>query len=315
MQTFPSLKSCPRPFAIRRALRITVLAALSALAFVAPQLARTEDAPPSANEPRMLRDLAYVPDGHERQKLDLYLPAAPKGPLLVCIHGGGWRGGSKAHPPGLQLLAKGYSIASVEYRFSQDAIFPAQIEDCKAAIRWLRAHAKEYGFDGGRIGAIGDSAGGHLVALLAVTGQMRDFDVGSNLDQSSAIQCAIDLYGPSDFEAYDPALPTPMVQRENPDSVLSLLFGGTVSKKRELARKASPVAWVTKDAAPMLILQGTKDPLVPMEQSEMLAKKLKDAGAEVKLDIVEGAGHGGPEFGSPGRLKEIGDFLAAHLGG
>jgi acetyl esterase/lipase len=114
-----------------------------------------------------------------------------------------------------------------------------------------------------------------LVALLGVTGQTRDFDVGENLDQSSAVQSVIDWFGPADFPAYDPALPTPMVQRENPDSVIAKLFGGPVSQKMELAKRASPVTYVSKDAAPMLILQGTKDPLVPVEQSQELYDKLK----------------------------------------
>lgn len=263
--------------------------------------------------PRTLVDLPYVSDAAPRQKLDLYLPAQPHGPLLVWIHGGGWSGGSKSNPPGLGWLQKGYTVASVEYRFSQDAIFPAQIEDCKAAIRWLRAHSAEYGYDATKISVGGESAGGHLTALLAVTGNVKDFDKGENLDQSSAIQCAVDFYGPADFEAYDPALPTPMVQKENPDSVLAKLFGGPISAKRELARRGSPVTWVTKDAAPMLILQGTKDPLVPMEQSQELAEKLKAAGADVTLQIIEGAGHGGPQFHTAEVNQMIGDFIEKHL--
>ena len=262
---------------------------------------------------RTLLDLPYVTNGHRRQKLDLYLPAKPTGPLLVWIHGGGWRAGSKDNPPGLAFVNGGVAVASLEYRFSQDAIFPAQIEDCKAAIRWLRAHAKEYGFDPKRVAVWGASAGGHLTALLAVTGQVRDFDVGENLDQSSAVQCAVDLFGPADFPAYDPALPDPMVQRENPESVLALLLGGPLSKKMELARRASPVTWVTKDAAPMLIMQGSIDPLVPMDQSQRLADKLKAAGAEVKLDIIEGAGHGRKEFWATEKLKAIAVFLVDHL--
>lgn len=264
-------------------------------------------------EARTLLDVAYVPNGHASQKLDLYLPAKPAGPLLVWIHGGGWRGGSKANPPGLAMVGKGFTVASVEYRFSQDAIFPAQIEDCKAAIRWLRAHATEYGYDPKRIGVWGASAGGHLVALLGVTGQVRDFDVGGNLDQSSAVQCVIDWFGPADFPAYDPALPTAMVQRENPDSVLAQLFGGPISQKLELAKRGSPVTWVTKEAAPMLIMQGTKDPLVPLDQSQRLADRLKAAGADVTLEVLEGAGHGGPQFTSPERLTLITEFLARHL--
>ena len=294
------------------------LAALVAL----PVFSRAEPPPPTATpaasvpglppNARALLDVPYVSHGHPRQRLDLYLPAQPTGPLLVWIHGGGWRAGTKDKPPGLALVGGGVTVASVEYRFSQDAIFPAQIEDCKAAIRWLRAHAKDYGYDPKRVAVWGASAGGHLTALLAVTGQMRDFDVGENLDQSSAVQCAVDLFGPADFPAYDPSLPEPMVQRENPDSVIAQLLGGPVSQKMELAKRASPITWVTKNAAPMLIMQGSDDPLVPMDQSRRLADKLKAAGAEVKLDIIEGAGHGTKEFWTIEKLKAIAAFLVDH---
>jgi acetyl esterase/lipase len=274
--------------------------------------ARPKEVPENA---RVLLDVPYVENGHPQQKLDLYLPAQPKGPLLVWIHGGGWRGGSKSQTPGLATVKNGVAVASLEYRFSQHAIFPAQIEDCKAAIRWLRAHAKEYGYRDDLVAAWGASAGGHLVALLVVTGQTKTFDVGANLDQSSAIQCGIDLFGPSDFPAYDPNLPTAMVQRENPDSVIAQLLGGPVSQKLELAKRASPVTWVTKDAAPLLIMQGTKDPLVPVDQSQRLYDKLKAAGADVTLDIIEGAGHGGPEFTTEEKLKLIFTFLTKHWAG
>jgi len=267
------------------------------------------------DDAKVLLDLPYVEDGHPRQKLDLYLPAQPKGPLLVWIHGGGWRAGSKGNPPGLAVVKNGVAVASVEYRFSQDALFPAQIEDCKAAIRWLRAHARDYGYRDDLVAAWGASAGGHLVALLAVTGKTRDFDVGANLDKSSAIQCGIDWFGPTDLPAYDPSLPTPDVQRENPDSVIAQLLGGPVSQKLDLAKRASPVNWVTKDAAPLLIMQGTADPLVPPDQSRRLAEKLKAAGADVTLDIIEGAGHGGPQFITVEKLKMIFEFLTKHWAG
>ena len=299
----------PRNFALGLA-AIVALSALSKADAPATPPPGIPGLPPNA---RALLNLPYVSKAHPRQKLDLYLPARPSGPLLVWIHGGGWRAGTKDNPPGLVLVGGGVTVASVEYRFSQDAIFPAQIEDCKAAIRWLRAHAKEYGYDPKRVAVWGASAGGHLTALLAVTGQMRDFDVGENLDQSSAVQCAVDLFGPSDFPAYDPSLPEPMVQRENANSVLAQLLGGPVSQKLELAKRASPVTWVTKNAAPMLIMQGTKDPLVPVDQSQRLANKLKAAGAEVKLEIIEGAGHGTKEFWTAEKLKIIAEFLVDHL--
>src|SRR5215510_8583807 len=142
---------------------------------------------------KVIRDLSYVAGGvaggHERQKLDLYLPRAPKGSLVVWIHGGGWLSQTRADVDAAPFLTLGYAVASLDYRYSSDAVFPAQIEDCKATIRWLRAHAGAYGYDPHRIGAIGPSAGGHLTALLATTGGAHEFDVGAHLNQSSAIAC------------------------------------------------------------------------------------------------------------------------------
>jgi acetyl esterase/lipase len=129
-------------------------------------------------------NLEYVSGGHELQKLDLYLPEAFQQPpaLIVFVHGGGWRAGNKDKPQALPFLKQGYAVASINYRLSQHAIFPAQIQDCKAAIRWLRAKAKTYGYDPNRIGVWGPSAGGHLVALLGTTDGISEFDVGENLE-------------------------------------------------------------------------------------------------------------------------------------
>jgi acetyl esterase/lipase len=262
---------------------------------------------------RVLRDLSYVTNGHSRQKLDLYLPASPKGPLIVYIHGGGWLSDTKEHVEGLALLAQGYSIASLDYRFSSDAVFPAQIEDCKAAIRWLRAHAREYGYDPQRVGAWGASAGGHLTALLATTGKSREFDVGEHLDQSSAILCGIDLFGPADLPGYQPLSTNPLLQRSGSESIFVRLLGGPVEEKLELARKASPVTWVSKDSAPLLIMHGTADPLIPLEQSQRLADKLKAAGVEVTLDVVKDGGHGGPQFWAEDRPQRFMDFWSRYL--
>jgi len=267
--------------------------------------------PPGAA--KVLRDLPYVVNAHARQKLDLYVPVTPKGPLLVYIHGGGWTGGSKSNPIGLPLLNLGYTVASVEYRFSQDAVFPAQIEDCKSAIRWLRAHAREYGYDPKRIAAAGDSAGGHLTALLAATGDVRDFDEGDNLDQSSAIRCGIDFYGPTDFLAFKPIGQEADEQSKTGHPLLKKLLGGPLTEKAELAKKASPVSWVNAHTAPLFILHGTKDPLVPTSQSTELYEKMQTAGVEVKLDVIDGAGHGGKEFFAADKPQQMVEFLEKHL--
>ncbi|MHA3775446.1 alpha/beta hydrolase fold domain-containing protein [Verrucomicrobiota bacterium sgz303538] len=284
----------------------------------AQELAVTPERKDSASSPttssaRELRDVPYVTNGHERQKLDLYLPAqnGAARPLVVWIHGGGWEGGSKNGCPAKAMVNRGYAVASIGYRLSQHAIYPAQIEDCKAAIRWLRAHAQEYAIDPARIGVWGASAGGHLAALLGTTGNIRNFDVGENLNESSGVQCVIDWFGPADFLHYGEP---PWVQLDYPRSAVSKLLGGPVSNDPEKARRASPVYFVHAEAAPFLIMQGDKDPLVPLQQSELLQAALKKAGVESQLRIYPGAAHGGPAFSAPESLKLMTDFFDAHLG-
>lgn len=276
--------------------------------------ARAQEPVPAAPPPayRLLRDLPYVPNAAPRQRLDLYLPleSGTAFPLVAWIHGGAWRAGTKDGGPARALVPLGYAVASIEYRFSQDAPYPAQIDDCKAAIRWLRAHSAEYGIDPRHVGVWGASAGGHLVALLGVTGRASDFDVGPNLDQSSAVQCVVDFFGPTDFLNYG-ALPA--ARLDAPDSAVAQLLGGPVSTHQALARRASPLYFVTGDAAPFLILHGDRDPLVPLQQSRELEAALQKAGVECTLQVVPGAGHGGPGFSTPENRKLIVDFLDRHL--
>jgi dienelactone hydrolase len=264
----------------------------------------------SPDNMRVLRDLPYVSNGNPQQKLDLYLPktSGPARPLVVFIHGGAWREGTKTHNPAAFLVPFGYVAASINYRFTQDAIFPAQIEDCKSAIRWLRAHASEYGIDPKRIGVWGASAGGHLVALLGVTGQTKDFDKGENLDQSSAVQCVVDWFGPTEFLTHKKNI----VAKFGNSSVEQLL-GGTVKDHPDAARKASPFYYVTKDAAPFLIMHGELDPLVEVKQSQLINDALKTVGVECTLEVIPGAKHGGPEFTTPERQKAIFEFFGKHL--
>ncbi|HEX4084318.1 MAG TPA: alpha/beta hydrolase [Chthoniobacteraceae bacterium] len=262
--------------------------------------------------PRTVRDIPYVPNAGPRQRLDLYLPEPMDHPvpLIVWIHGGGWHAGSKANCPARGFLPYGYAAASIEYRFSQDAPFPAQIEDCKAAIRWLRANAAKYDIDPTRIAAWGASAGGHLVALLGVTGTDTQFDTAANPGESSAVQCVVDYFGPTDFLHYGNV---PEAKLDAPASAIEQLLGGPVSTHQALARSASPVYFVSKTAAPFLIFQGDHDPLVPMQQSEELAAALKAAGVEATLKIIPGGGHGGPGFDTPQVRKMILDFVNRHL--
>jgi acetyl esterase/lipase len=258
---------------------------------------------------KAVRDLEYVVGGHERQKLDLYLPEKADGPLpvVVWVHGGAWRTGNKNGCPGVYLAEKGFAVVSINYRLSQHAVFPAQIEDCKAAIRWLRANAKKYNLDADHVGVWGGSAGGHLVALLGTTAGMKELEgKDGNLDQSSKVQCVVDWFGPTDFRNVGEQL-------NDPKSVVSVLLGGPPNKETEKARLASPLAHVSKDSAPFLIMHGDKDMTVRMSQSEALESALKKAGVPVTLVKLEGAGHGGPEFRTEESRKRVEEFFTRYL--
>lgn len=261
---------------------------------------------------KALRDLAYVENGHERQKLDLYLPEKASGPLplIIWVHGGGWQNGSKEGcPPARQgYLERGYAVASLNYRLSGHAVFPAQIEDCKAGVRWLRAHAKQYGLDPDRFGVWGSSAGGHLVALLGTSGDEKAFDVGPNLEVSSRVQAVCDYYGPTDLTRMDErTAPGARMKHNDPASPESALLGGPVQESKEKAARASPLTYVTTNALPpFLIVHGDSDPVVSYYQSELLFEALKKAGGSVHLHCIQGAGHG-QGFGG----KEIGEKVTA----
>lgn len=258
---------------------------------------------------RLERDVPYATVGADRAlKLDLYVPENAEGklPLVVWVHGGGWRGGSKNGNRAAQLATRGYVTASVEYRLSDEAKFPAQIEDCKAAIRWLRAHASKYHIDPDRVGVWGSSAGGHLVALLGTAGDEARWDVGAHLDQSSRVQAVCDFCGPADLLAI-----LPDARATDPDNAVALLLGGPVAEKREAARDASPTSYVTKDDPPFLICHGTEDRVVPMRQSEQLHEALKTAGVPSTLVKVEKAGHGFRDEGITPSVEEIQERVRA----
>jgi len=258
------------------------------------------------------RDLPYVNDGHPRQVLDLYLPSGgARLPLIVWIHGGAFRAGSKEDGVPVDYLDAGYAIASINYRFSQHARFPAQIEDCKAAVRWLRAHAAQYGLDAARFGAWGPSAGGHLVAMLGTTGNVTRFDVGEYPEVSSRVQAVVDYFGPTDFLQMDAhRVPGGMVH-DAADSPESELVGGPIQENADRVAAANPITYVGPDAPPFLIVHGDRDPLVPHHQSELLVAALERAGTPVTFYTVTGAGHGG--FTDPAVPELTRAFLAEHL--
>jgi len=253
---------------------------------------------------RVIADLEYVAGGHARQKLDLYLPEKAIGPLPVVlwVHGGGWRGGDKANPPALVLAAKGFAVASMNYRLSQHAVFPAQIHDCKAAVRWLRAHSAEHGLDPARIGAWGSSAGGHLVALLGTTNGLNDLEGSEGVqDQSSDVQAVVDWFGPTDLLTV------------GKKDTRSQLIGGDPQEIPDKARRASPMNYVSAKACPMLIMHGDQDKTVPISQSETFASALRKSGADATFAVVPGATHGAGKFSSPEVLGQVEAFFGKHL--
>ncbi len=270
---------------------------------------------------RLERDLAYISEGDEAQKLDLYLPEIPAEkplPLIVHIHGGGWRAGSKFPCPVAPMVLQGYAVASIEYRFSQNAVFPAQIQDCQAAIRWLRAQAKQFNLDSEHVGVVGASAGGHLSALVGTSGGKRAFPaIGGNEDQSDRVQAVCDIFGPSNFAtvvqqaAADENVKN-IFEFNSPSDPYSTLIGSNLGNQLK-TEAVSPVYYVSKDNPPFLILHGTHDALVPYAQSEELAAALKAKGVAVWLQKLPGSGHGGPAFTKPAVLKFMQAFFDKHL--
>ncbi len=266
---------------------------------------------------KAFKDLVYAKHGDQEMKLDLYIPEEGDGPfpLVVWIHGGGWIGGDKNDCPVLNLgyCRRGYATASLSYRFSNVAPFPAQLEDVKAAIRWLRAHAKEYKLDPTRVGVIGASAGGHLVCLLGVTGKTKQFDVGDNLDQSSEVQAVCNIFGPTDLLTGLDGLDPDTDLTKALIGMISGLLGGPMEEKTDVAKMASSTTYVDADAAPFMHVHGTKDLLVPVEQAEKLHDKLRQANVPSRLFIIPQAGHGDGIFNRPEIFKEIELFFDRNL--
>jgi acetyl esterase/lipase len=261
-----------------------------------------QQSPPNRDDVKVTLDLPYADSGNPAQRLDLFLPSKPATdkplPVIVFIHGGAWHAGSKASGRGnvMPYVGSGrYAGASVEYRFSQEAKWPAQIHDCKAAIRWLKGHAKEYNLDPEKIAVWGGSAGGHLVAALGVTGDVKELEgtLGKHLDQTSRIACVADYFGPTNLLTMGDF---PSTMKHNAaDSPESQLIGGAIQENKEQARNASPMTYLSKDDAPVFIAHGTADPLVPYNQSEIFAAALKENGVPVYVQTIQEGGHGGFE--------------------
>ncbi len=239
-------------------------------------------------------DITYETVGDRKLPLDLYYSEQGKKPmpLVIWIHGGGWRNGSKrGGGAAIACLQRGYAVASVEYRLSGEAIFPAAIEDCKAAVSFLRLHAKKYNLDPERFGVWGSSAGGHLVALLGTTNDVDDFDTHPVTNQaSSRVQAVCNWFGPTDFLRMNDF--PGRIDHDSPTSPESKFIGGPIQQNKSKTQRASPIAYVSKSDPPILIMHGTDDAAVPYNQSELLHDALIKAGVSSRLVRIEGGDHG-----------------------
>ncbi|HJQ14375.1 MAG TPA: alpha/beta hydrolase [Anaerolineales bacterium] len=255
----------------------------------------------------MLTDITYCTPDNAPQAMDIYIPEADgPWPVLVYVHGGAWMHGDKAEAGMFARLmtTQGYLVASVNYRLYPDAQFPAMIQDVKCAVRSLRAHAAEYNLDPNRIGAVGVSAGGHLVSLLGTTDASAGWDVGEYLDQSSRVQAVIAMAGVMDLSRNFPNADIEAMKRVG--------FG------EYNVVEASPISHVTPDDPPFLLIHGDRDELVPAEQSQLMYDRLLQENIPAQLVIVQNARH---SFTAPGgtspTLAEINqiilDFLGKHL--
>ncbi len=257
-----------------------------------PSRAGTPTAPTALESPRAVkfeRNLVYGKSGGQELRLNLARPveAGPSRPCIMFVHGGGWTGGDKeAYDEAIRVaVEKGYVGVTVGYRLAPAHRFPAQVQDVKCAVRYLRAHAEQYGIDPKRIGAAGDSAGGQLVMMLGVTRPEDGLEGdGGWSNMSSAVQAVVSYYGPTDLGAPD----VPMVSKW----VVEVFLGAPAAKVPDLCRQASPLFYVHAGQAPLLLLQGTVDPLVPTTQAVRMATAMSAAKAAGRVELIVGAAHG-----------------------
>ena len=276
-------------------------------AWLAPSSAQAQAA-------RSHKDVVYAAVDGKDLALDLYVPAgAAKPALLVWVHGGAWRSGTKAKPP-MAFVENGIAMASLDFRQSTDARFPAAVHDIKAAIRFLRAKASEYGYRADRIAICGSSSGGHLAALVGVSNGHKELEgaVGGHLNQSSDVSAIIDYYGASNL--------TTILTQSTPFGLnmrrpaLELLLGALPDGAPRLAELASPVVHVDRNDPPLLIFHGDQDPQMPINQSHELQGAYEKMGLDVYFDVVHGAAHGGDQFFSKDRVARAVAFLRRTIG-
>jgi acetyl esterase/lipase len=286
------------------------LTALFGASFAVPRL--------QAAEVIVEKDIVYGTGGTKQLKLNLARPEQAGGllPGLIFIHGGGWRGGDRSMYDGeIQNAARhGYVAAAIAYRLTDPDDsgkarnpFPAQIEDVKCAIRWLRANAEKYHVDPNRIGVTGGSAGGHLSLLAGVTGRSNQFEGnGGNPGVSSQVQAVVNYFGPTD-------LPKLHATSKHAAGVVEVLLNGPPEKSPELYKTASPVTYVSKDAPPILTIHGTADPVVPVDQATEFDAAMKKAGGSHEMLLLDGEQHGFTPKGYQAAAEATYKFFDKHL--
>jgi acetyl esterase/lipase len=236
------------------------------------------------------KNIEYSNPDDQHLQLNMARPKEGAGPFpaVICIHGGGFRAGTRESFNGLclQLAERGYVAVTVSYRLAPKYQFPAAVYDVKAAVRWMRANAEKYQIDPDRIGTTGGSAGGHLAQFLGVTSGVKKFEGdGGNAEYSSSVKCVVNFYGPSDFtKSYDASV--------DAKDVLPLFLGGNLEQERHRHIESSPLYWVTPEAAPTLFVHGTKDAYVAHEQAEWIVERMKAADVEATLMTIENGDHG-----------------------
>ena len=293
-----------------------LLAAFSLLVLALPAAGQPNAVTDVSDRPSIVRtgDIVFANVDGEELALDLYMPAGVESPpLVVFVHGGAWRFGSRAAVDAIDLVDHGLAIASVSFRLSPVAPLPAQVHDIKGAIRFLRAHADRYGYDADRIGITGTSSGGHLAALVGLTNgsEPHEGEVGGNLDVSSDVQAVVSYFGASNL--------TSILRQSTPfglnvrEPALELLLGGSVEDQVNLARFGSPVYQVDEFDPPLLLLHGDQDPQMPINQAHELHGVAKEHDLDVHFEVVHGAAHGGAAFFDAERTALVAEFFGRTL--
>lgn len=281
-----------------------------------------EPSPPSVPAGvEVVRDIRFTETADGPLYLDVYLPEERTDdqlPVVIFYFGGGWEMGNR-HQLRMYDLEEfplhGYAVIAADYRLSSVAIFPAQIQDAQAAVRWVRENAEEYMLDANSIGVIGPSAGGHLAALVGTSGGDQAFPVDAeDVDTSDKVQAVVDFFGPTDFLKANAHKLDPDQDWETPDSSGSKLLGGALPEHPDRVARANPITYINGDEPPFLIIHGRKDSIVPLNQSEILHAALQEKGVESELLIIEDGDHGwGGDFYGSKPIDTARAFFDNHL--